>query len=268
MLPIKRPAEDFWIDRGYVKQAKPNTVLPNSSQVTINNLPDNALNLISGKISIPLFEMVNVLYTRFMAAKKNNSTHIIQIQIGDNSVSTELSLPTSLALYIKDEQTFKSTFKLAFKTEFPANAPLKSRFYPNLMLEFTHNSNTPAVLDPPIKHNLVDLVFFRQFVCLMIVEIFGVSIPSCACYPENVSELIAWQSGLPKNCYNNTCQTLLQSNTDLYDGNYIGSCSEASTSQIAINYMRFIGNKGTSVNVNIKQIVDSITNQVNQNSRI
>lgn len=235
-----------------------NTSLSSSSSSSSSSsatIIANNTTIVGGLIKIKLADIIKTLYNPL----NDETSRELKLTLQDDEVPVELVVPTSIKKYFFGVDVFLSTFLGAFKSKFPINSDLQSLHFPKLKIRILHHGS--GTINEPTEYNSIEYVFFRQYTCLMITELFSIHLPMCACYPVNSSELLAHQSGLPKNCYNVACQNLLQVNPLLYDGNYIGACSEASISQIAINYMRFIGYKNTTINVNIKQIIDQIRRQ-------
>lgn len=99
---------------------------------------------------------------------------------------------------------------------------------------------------------------FRQTTCLLFKQLFNIELAPCACYPTNVSELVAWRSGIYKNCYSPECSTWLARHPLQYDSLFVGPCEapESSTVQTAIAFVRAAASRNININVTVKQLIE------------
>jgi hypothetical protein len=151
------------------------------------------------------------------------------------------------------DTSFNKLFTEAFKKKLAEALPTSVDNMPKMLVKINDNV-TQATADKSVFTHL-DYLYFRPLTCLLFNILFHITLSCCACYPKNISERIAHQSGIAKNCYSVECENYLRQNPEAYDSLYVGNCGNAATA-IAINYLKILALKSLQININISQIIE------------
>lgn len=180
-----------------------------------------------------------------------------RIKLADD---VELTFPErinfSTRFYVSP-QVFAAAYIEAFGQ--PFSVVSKSSLFPNLNIRINNISSASPI--QPLS--LTEQMFFRQMTCILFKKLFSLDLTSCACMPKTVSEIVAWQSGIYKNCYHQECLTWMQNNPALYDSLFMGPCDaeSAAATSVVIAFIRAAASRDINVNVNIQQLIERTQTQ-------
>lgn len=105
--------------------------------------------------------------------------------------------------------------------------------------------------------NAISAHTFRTLFCLIVGYYYGISLPMCACYPQNAAERLLLERGLGKNCYSADCRDYLNANMYTYDPLVHGNCDGVSQTAIVI-MNNFLLNSEPNVSIMQTLLSDSV----------
>ena len=214
-------------------------------------------NLLAGTtIVYDLDRMLPKILNNFRVTSMDTFTGLKSFSIRkQNDAYVSIFLPQDTILSdIFSVNNFMANFEAAFR------APLVSTTMTHqTQTGCTISFNTPARNESGQTSLQTDeqLSTFRLLICLTFGFQFNLKIPHCACYPQNLKELLISDAGIHMNCIKSIeCNTYLRMNPGSYDSIFVGPCPDNVTSIISIINAFSLGG---SVNVNsiISQIMSA-----------
>lgn len=209
---------------------------------------------ITGEITYNYTTMKSIIKECLSQSTNNQftNTKVIHIHEIKNHFIT-FHLPHNLNLAdLLDEATFESNFSLAFQKQL-ALVEFKNKIMPKLKIRINAIKNSSNIKN--ISSD--DLTYFRQIICFAFPYLFNLTFPECACYPQNLNQLLLWRSGIKMNCINGAgCESFIKYNPKFYDSLFVGRCNSYSNISVIQNIIN-INSKG-NVTLNIDNGIFSL----------
>lgn len=212
------------------------------------NLKLNIKSFLTIELSYLIDKMSNLEFN----LNNNGFTEIIFKTYSNKEI--KFILPINNIKKFFTSSTFNPNFYIAFQQEFPQKTT--SSLFFGLKIDITNNLpfNTSSTL------KLDELKMFRLFVCLFFGLYFNINLDCCACYPKNISELNAINSGIGLNCVYLECKNQLLQNPSLFDNLIHTDCPFLGVQAAFVSINAFSADNIKFENINIDQTMNCIAN--------
>ncbi len=253
-------------------QVQPATVLNNSleNNTETNLITSNArvilyntnTDLISGTIEYDYTKMINVIKSNLSQNENNQfqNIKIIKITAIDNDFIS-FYIPNYLKLdKILSITNFETNFSKAFGTDLQ-NVNFYNKDFRKIIVLIKSNAN--LVRDTQKTLDDYELTFFRTIFCFSLSYLFNLKCAVCACYPQDINQLLLWKSGINMNCINAAeCKSFLTQNPGAIDPMFVGPCNNAEIISVIQNNLNFYSSQDIKINVHIKNSITQVLNRL------